>query len=251
MSSDKERHQKIFKKLFPYVKPEHIQNGEYRYMSTGEDSTKTMSLIQLYVKKYGRQQVKNMSIADAFACLGGNTYFFAEAFAHVSAYEIDETRREHLKENIEAFYKRKNVDVYEDCEKDGRDNIFQTYHDVVFLDPPWLNPKTNVVDGFVFEYVYKICESLAESASTTYVFLKLPLMDDHTSSFEALVKRMGDKWRDVLTRSITRRKRGREHPTYTIICARLKPPEVAKVDVNQKKLDVNVLLQQLKIIKSV
>jgi hypothetical protein len=85
------------------------------------------------------------------------------------------------------------VDVYEDCEKDGKDDIFQKYHDVVFLDPPWLNPETKVVDSFVFEYVDKICEILADSASTKYVVLKLPLMSDHTSSFEALVKRMSAK----------------------------------------------------------
>ena len=59
---------------------------------------------------------------------------------------------------------------------------------------------------------------------------------------------MGDKWSDIRTRSITRKKKGGEHPTYTIICARLKPPEVGKVDVNEKKLDVRVLLHQLKII---
>ena len=42
---------------------------------------------------------------------------------------------------------------------------------------------------------------------TKYVFLKLPLMSDHTSSFEALVKRMADKWSDIHTRSITRKKK--------------------------------------------
>ena len=140
------------------------------------------------------------------------------------------------------------MDVYTDCEKDGKDNIFQKYHDVVFLDPPWLNPETKVVDGFVFEYVDKICERLADSASTKYVFLKLPLMSDHTSSFEALVKRMGDKWSDIHTRSITLMKRGRDVPTYTIVCVRLRPPEVRKVDLEKQKLDVRVLLQQLKIV---
>ena len=114
----------IYKKLFPYVKPEHILNGEYRYMSTVEDSTNTMRLIKLYVKTYGKKKVENMSIADAFACLGGNTYFFAEAFAHVSAYEIDETRREHLEENIGEFYRRSNVDVYADCVA-GENSIFK------------------------------------------------------------------------------------------------------------------------------
>ena len=98
------------------------------------------------------------------------------------------------------------------------------------------------------EYVDKICEILADSASTKYVVLKLPLMSDHTSSFEALVKRMGDKWSDIHTRSITRKKRGRDVPTYTIVCARLGPPEVRKVDLEKQKLDVRVLLQQLKVV---
>jgi 16S rRNA G966 N2-methylase RsmD len=195
------------------VKPEHITNGEERYMSTIGDAQNTMSVIKGYVK----ESVENMSIADAFACLGGNTYFFAETFREVDAYEIDTTRREHLRENIAEYYKRNNVYVHADCGV-GEHNIFETYHDVVFLDPPWLNPQTKDVDDFVFEEVQKICARLADNTTTKYVFVKLPLRRDHASSFETLEQDMTGKWIDIATPIITRRK----GPTYTILCARLK-----------------------------
>ena len=215
MSSDtQERQNEINRGLFPYVKPEYITNGEERYMSTKGDAEKTMSVIRGYVKE--GEEVEKMSIADAFACLGGNTYFFAEAFRQVDAYEKDETRRRHLEENIEAFYKRNNVDVYADCGV-GEHNIFETYHDVVFLDPPWLNPETEVVDSFAFEEVQKICARLAATATTKYVFAKLPLRRDHASCFDTLQKEMAGKWSDIKEEIIARR-RG---PTYTIVCARL------------------------------
>jgi hypothetical protein len=205
----------INRKLFPYVKPEHITNGEERYMSTFGDARKTMRVIRGYVTK--GEHVEEMSIADAFACLGGNTYFFAEAFREVDAYEKDDTRRGHLKENIAEFYKRKNVAVYADCGV-GEHNIFETYHDVVFLDPPWSKPGTKVVDSFAFEEVQKICARLADTAKTKYVFAKLPLEYDHASSFKTLREALEDKWSGIDTKII---ERGRRGPTYTIVCARL------------------------------
>ena len=223
MSNTQARQNAINRGLFPYVKPEHITNGEERYMSTIGDAENTMRVIRGYVKE--GEEVEKMSIADAFACLGGNTYFFAEAFRQVDAYEKDETRRRHLEENIEAFYKRNNVDVYADCGV-GEHNIFETYHDVVFLDPPWLNPKTKAVDSFVFEEVQRICARLADTATTKYVFAKLPLRRDHASCFDTLEEEMAGKWSDIKEK-IIERKRG---PTYTIVCARLTALGVQEVD---------------------
>ena len=62
----------------------------------------------------------------------------------------------------------------------------------------WIQKLKLLTVSFLNEYVDKICEILADSASTKYVVLKLPLMSDHISSFEALVKRMSAKiwvWR--------------------------------------------------------
>ncbi len=189
-----------------------------------------------------------MSIADAFACLGGNTYFFAEAFREVSAYEIDETRRSHLIEDIVAFYKRNNVHVFVDCGV-GQHNIFEKKHDVVFLDPPWLNPQTKFVDDFVFAEVQKICARLADTATTQYVFVKLPLMSDHESSFETLLKDMSAKWGDIHSETITRKKRGGYHVAkYTIVCARLKPLGVHTLYVGRTDDSVKDLLMRLSVL---
>jgi hypothetical protein len=98
----------------------------------------------------------------------------------------------------------------------GEHNIFETYHDVVFLDPPWSKPETTVVDSFAFEEVQKICARLADTATTKYVFAKLPLRLHHASSFKTLHKEMAGKWSDIKEEIIERRR-----PTYTIVCARL------------------------------
>ena len=223
MSKTQERQNAINRGLFPYVKPEHITNGEERYMSTIGDAENTMRVIRGYVKE--GEHVENMSIADAFACLGGNTYFFAEAFREVDAYELDETRRGNLQENIAEYYKRNDVAVYADCGV-GEHSIFETYHDVVFLDPPWLNPETKAVDSFVFEEVQRICARLADTATTKYVFAKLPLRRDHESSFKTLLQALEAKWSGIDTKIIQRRK----GPTYTIVCARLTALGVQEVD---------------------
>jgi len=211
-------------------------------MSTKGDAEKTMDFIRGYVKE--GEEVEEMSIADAFACLGGNTYFFAEAFREVDAYEKDETRRGHLEENIGAFYKRNNVDVYADCGVD-KHNIFETYHDVVFLDPPWLNPETEVVDGGVFIDVQKICARLADAAKAKYVFAKLPLECDHASSFKILLESLETKWSGIDTKIIERRRRG---PTYTIVCARLTAVGVQEVDsagAEDTAQDISVAVKEL------
>ena len=245
MSSEKQND--TYRLLFPYVNPKHILNGEERYMSTVEDAENTMTLIDTYVEKY-REHVKNMSIADAFACLGGNTYFFAEAFREVSAYEIDETRRTHLIENIRTYYKRNNVDVFVDYGV-GQHCIFKKKHDVVFLDPPWLNPQTKVVDDFVFQEVQKICARLTDTATTQYVFVKLPLLSDHESSFETLLEDMSDKWGDIHTETISRKKRGGYHVAkYTIVCARRKALGVHTLSVGRTDDSVKDLLIRLSVL---
>jgi hypothetical protein len=137
---------------------------------------------------------------------------------------VDETRRGHLLENIATYYTRGNVAVYADCGV-GQHSIFVDYHDVVFIDPPWLNPstldplnpKSGVVDGYVFELVLRICARLAQAASTRYVFVKLPLREFHADSFARLEEEMGKKWSGIDTRIISRRRGA----TYTIVCARL------------------------------
>lgn len=242
MSKTRARQNAINGGLFPYVNPEHITNREERYMSTIEDAQKTMRVIRGYVQE--GEEVEKMSIADAFACLGGNTYFFAEAFREVDAYEKDETRRGHLEENIGAFYKRNNVHVYADCGV-GEHNIFETYHDVVFLDPPWLKPETTVVDSFAFEEVQKICARLADTGTTKYVFAKLPLECDHASSFKTLLEALETKWGGIDTKIIERLRRG---PTYTIVCARLTALGVQEVDsvgTEDTAQDISVAVKEL------
>jgi hypothetical protein len=248
MSDAQRRQDETYRGLFPYVNPRHITNGEERLMSTIGDAVTTMSFIRGYVGE--DERVEDMSIADAFTCLGGNTYFFAQAFREVDAYEVDETRRGHLRENIAAYYKRGNVAVYADCGV-GQHSIFADYHDVVFIDPPWFNPstldprnpKSGVVDGYVFELVLRICARLAEAASTRYVFVKLPLREFHADSFARLEEEMGKKWSGIDTRIISRRRGA----TYTIVCARLtnKSTEDATAMPSSEQIYVSVLKSML------
>ncbi len=74
----------------------------------------------------------DLRVLDATACIGGNTISFAKKFDFVLAVEIDTTRSNFLKENINSTG-IKNVEV---LNKDFLDVSCEGYN-VLFIDPPW------------------------------------------------------------------------------------------------------------------
>jgi 16S rRNA G966 N2-methylase RsmD len=211
-----------------HVRAEQFNNGEQKMMSTDEDARNTVMIIKQYCSHYNDKHTNALTIADAFACLGGNTYSFSITFKSVVAYEKDETRYQGLVENVSEYpgqHKNQSVTVKcQDCCAPG--GIFDTFFDVIFLDPPWVNPATRKVDSMVFEHASELCEQIGTNKTAKYVFLKLPTRakDNHTHKFKQdlirLQQNMSALWDDIQSHKIFRGKH--RHAVYTIVCARRK-----------------------------
>jgi hypothetical protein len=203
--------------LFPHVPSEFIKNGEHRYMSTDGDAWQTIDIMKVYCHKHGHKDLASLTIADAFACLGGNTYSFYTTFKKVVAYELDENRREKLRVAVQRYTAQENKDPVEvrgDCRGEG--GILQNEHDVIFLDPPWAAPSTGEVGAHVFEEAGELCKQIAEHKTAQFVFLKLPLQAKFPGEFKRLHENMQVHWTDITNRMIHRRLGA----TYTIVCAK-------------------------------
>jgi 16S rRNA G966 N2-methylase RsmD len=221
----------LFKANFPHVNPDQIKNGEERMMSTIEDARRTNLIMKRYCAEHGDRDTRMLTIADAFACLGGNTYAFSFAFKGVTAYEQDQTRYQGLSDNVSIYpeHQQKNITVKcQDCCTLG--GILDTYHDVVFLDPPWFNQVTQKVDGEVFQYAACLCEQIGRHKKANYVFLKLPIQTkdkdnrilDFRQDMTEFQSKISTLWDDISTKTIFRARR--KKPVYTIVCARLRVP---------------------------
>jgi len=240
---------RYYRGRFPHVRRYYITNGEEFIMSTQDDAEQTIDIMRKYCsqKEHGEKDLGSLSIADAFACLGGNTYSFYVNFKTVVAYEIDETRFEKLKLIVQHYPSEKNketVSVRRDCL--AKDGILDTCHHVVFLDPPWVNPATEQIDNHVFQYASKLCHDIAVNKTAQFVFMKLPLESSYPLDFAELIGRMSTDWVDITTETILRRQRTR--PSYTIVCAYHKDTSVnyeATSHVVMERSDVKNLLMQL------
>jgi predicted RNA methylase len=220
--------EKLFHKNFPHVKMDQANNGEKYMMSTDPDAHQTSVYMKAYCGKYS-EDPRNLTIADAFACLGGNTYSFSNTFKQVDAYEIDPTRCASLQQNVNEYPEKAKVSVkYQDCLLAG--GILDTQYDVVFLDPPWVNPEAKPprVDGKVFDEAFTLCQKIAVNASVKYIFIKLPIKakdnpdHDFETSLETLKEKMSALWDDVRSEMIWRRHSRGKNAAYTIVCARQK-----------------------------
>ena len=235
---------KHLRRLFPHVPPEQMQNEEFRYMSTEEDATNTITLITEYCADHNDNNPKELTIADAFACLGGNTYSFCETFKHVMAYEKDAQRFKYLNQNVQNYpgqRTNRTVFVYKDCLAEN--GILHNPQDIIFLDPPWANPNTNTVDSHVFHFVTDLCDRIGKQGTAKYIFLKLPLKSNHTDDFALLEKEISVYWTDIKIHTLSRVKRGVQVPSYTIVCAYYNG--MSSEDTHVRNQQLSVLLAQL------
>lgn len=212
------------KNQFPFT--EKTSGPELKMMSTADDALETVRIMDAYAKS----PLANMTIADAYACLGGNTSAFSHAFKSVRAYEIDESRREQLQRNIDrdigGYYAKQNVQVFADC-TDARSGIAAQTQDVVFLDPPWWCESHKTVDACMFDGLAATCRALAASGSADFVFLKLPSAQNYPGLRAGLAElktaMAAAAWTGIETHPITR---NNARSSYQIICARTtRPPQ--------------------------
>lgn len=114
-------------------------------------------------------------VVDATACVGGNTYSFAQHFARVRAFELDPRRAEMLAHNLRILGVSHNTrvmcgDAAQLCRREGP-------CDLVFVDPPWGGPEyknQEEVDLFLADRVplEVFCREVAPY--TSYISIKVP-----------------------------------------------------------------------------
>lgn len=125
---------------------------------------------------------KTYTLTDGTACIGGNTYSFAQAFHKVIAIEKDPRRAQMLKTNM-LLLGMKNVSVQ--C-GDSINLIPQSHHDIIFLDPPWGGPDYK---QYAKVQLYLSDRTLADVCNefanvTKYIALKVPVNFDETRFVE-------------------------------------------------------------------
>lgn len=171
--------------LFKFV-PSDIRNNlkldEEAYYSVTDQTTADIISTEL-VNNFPDVKI----ITDGTACIGGNTYSFSKFFEKVQAIEIDNTKFNYLKHNINCL-DIKNVEVFND---DLLNKINDLEQDMIFIDPPWGGPnyKEHIyinlyLSGFD---ISNICELIKNK--TKYIALKVPInfniseFDKNTQSF--------------------------------------------------------------------
>jgi predicted RNA methylase len=120
------------------------------------------------------KEVKNMTITDATACIGGDTLNFALKFGHVHSIELNEENFEALENNVKA-YNLHNVTLhYGDATK-----LFNWNTNVLYVDPPWGGKdykQHKELDLFLSEKRIDcwLEEILSRKNRPDYIVLKLP-----------------------------------------------------------------------------
>ena len=230
------------------VSVEQITKAEIRMMSTIEDAMHTIAFMTEYCREHGDNDLKELTIADAFACLGGNTLSFCRTFKHVRAYEIVKDRFAKLQDYTAAF---ENILLFnQNCRHDNGILDSRFPRDVIFLDPPWENPETHEVDDSVFTDAIDMCNQISQQTTTKYVFMKLPLQlsdkVDNRANFKYLTEQMNDDWTDIRIQPLLRWKNTRYEETYTIVCAcRKQKPIEDTPAMTTEAPSVQLLLMQL------
>jgi 16S rRNA G966 N2-methylase RsmD len=159
-----------------------------------DQSVYTAGLLLHY---YTKDELKNMLLTDASACIGGNTWSFARLVKQVTAIEINPLHAEILKNNLTTLH-ASNVNVIQadftevllNNASNNTDNNTEIKQDILFLDPPWggidyKSKKTlelsTVIEGASYTQAELIEKYLHDKASL--IMLKIPKNYD-LDSFE-------------------------------------------------------------------
>jgi hypothetical protein len=128
------------------------------------------------------------SIIDGTACVGGNVISFSRYFSKVVAVEIDESRFNMLKNNVDVL-SIKNVDCFcADFSKLVQESDVLESMDYLFLDPPWGGRDYKNSESLRLKLgdtgVADLCQRIRSKCSSIRgVILKLP----HNFCFDDLV----------------------------------------------------------------
>ena len=145
------------------------------YMSKRIDSELIVGIIISHVNKMHIDR-NNLTITDATAGIGGNTFSFATFFGHVNSVEMDIPTFEMLKNNI-TIYNHANVTLINNDYMKIHANICQ---DITFIDPPWGGKNYKKVNNLRLKLSNIEIENILMiiAKSNKIVAMKLPLNYD-------------------------------------------------------------------------
>lgn len=101
------------------------------FSSTPPDQAKYTT--ELLLSYYTKEQLKTKTLTDATACIGGNTWIFADYVKKVIANELSILHAKMLSNNMQILGKN-NVEV---LNKNYLSIYLTLTQDIIFLDPPW------------------------------------------------------------------------------------------------------------------
>jgi 16S rRNA G966 N2-methylase RsmD len=125
--------------FFPDMQSKHILMDDVsKYSITLPDKANMISEIikKNYQLMYPDDNLEELTITDAMACVGGNTLSFSTNFKSVIANEMNTTRFQYLVHNMKQ-YEKTNILFYNDNYLNLINKIDQH---IVFIDPPWGGP---------------------------------------------------------------------------------------------------------------
>jgi len=125
--------------FFPDMQNKHILMDDVsKYSITLPDKAEIISEIikKNYQLKYPDDNLDELTITDAMACIGGNTLSFSTCFKNVNANELNTTRFQYLVHNMKQ-YEKTNILFYND---NYLNIIHKLKQHIVFIDPPWGGP---------------------------------------------------------------------------------------------------------------
>lgn len=169
-----------------------IDDETVSYISLPEDAEKITKIIEEHCKNINIDP-KEIVITDATAGAGGDVLSFSKSFKTVNAIEIDVKRYHFLTNNIDV-YGIINVNHYcDNC----LNLIFEIYHDVLFIDPPWggkdYKDKDNLKLKISDQNIENICLKLMDNFHSKFVpkmiALKLPKNYDLKYLYDSLNKK--------------------------------------------------------------
>lgn len=166
----------IIKKIYPNISEDKLKELKYDeeglYSITLPEEAKIIS--SLLVKSL-KKEAKKSTIFDGTAGLGGNTLSFCNYFKNVISCEINKSRYDILKKNIE-LYKYNNIVINNiNCIEYIKNN---NNSDVYFFDPPWGGPdykfKTNISLKLSNMSLINIVKLIKNKNNNAIICFKLP-----------------------------------------------------------------------------
>ena len=153
-----------------------------KYSITLPDKAEIISEIirKNYQLTFPTDNLDELIITDAMACIGGNTLSFSKYFKQVNANEINTTRFQYLIHNMKE-YEKTNILFYND---NYLNLIHKLKQNIVFIDPPWGGPiyksqyKMDIMiqtDGLVEIKLDEMIGDIFKDELTKMIVYKLPI----------------------------------------------------------------------------